>query len=118
MLDANNKRLVARLDLVAIPLLPGALELAASGWRSSLYTQLEPYLARCDIDPKPQASKTGVNRSAAIELLLDPQTSGGLLATLAQDDAERLMQQSSQFVCIGTVLQAEGDASNQIAIRL
>ncbi|MFT5610849.1 MAG: selenide,water dikinase [Polaribacter sp.] len=118
MLDSNKQRLVARLDLVAIPLLPGALELAASGWRSSLYPQLEPYLARCDIDPKPQAARKHKNRSAAIELLLDPQTSGGLLATLAHDDAKRLMQQSNQFVCIGTVLQAEGNASNKINIQL
>jgi selenide,water dikinase len=118
MLDGNKKRLVACLDLAAIPLLPGALELAESGWRSSLYPQLVPYLARCDVGPKPQASGADKNRGTIIELLLDPQTSGGLLATLAQDDAKRLIQQSSQFVCIGTVLQAECDASNQINIRL
>jgi selenide,water dikinase len=118
MLDGNKKRLVAELDLLAIPLLPGALELAASGWRSSLYPQLEPYLARCDIDPKPQAQRPDKNRDWIIELLLDPQTSGGLLATLTTADAEKLMQQSSHFVCVGKLLHAENDASDQISIRL
>lgn len=118
MLDGNKVRLVAELDLLAIPLLPGALELSASGWRSSLYPQLEPYLARCDIDPKSQAQRSDKNRGWIIELLLDPQTSGGLLATLATADAEKLIQQSNHFVCVGKLLQAESDASDQISIRL
>lgn len=111
MLDGNKQRLVAELDLLAIPLLTGAFELAASGWRSSLHPQLEPYLARCGIDTKTQAAPSDKNRDTTTALLLDPQTSGGLLATLAADDAERLMQASSHFVRIGKVSQAQGDAS-------
>jgi selenide,water dikinase len=118
MLDGNKKHLIAELDLLAIPLLPGTLELAASGWRSSLYPQLEPYLARCDIAPKPEAQRSDKNRDWIIELLLDPQTSGGLLATLAIADAEKLIQQSNHFVCVGKLLQTETDASDQISIRL
>jgi selenide,water dikinase len=118
MLDGNKKRLVAELDLPAIPLLPGALDLVASGWRSSLYPQLEPYLARCEIDPKPQPQPSDKNRDWIIELLLDPQTSGGLLATLTTADAEKLIQQSNHFVCVGRLLQVDTDASDQISIRL
>ena len=118
MLDGNKKHLIAELDLLAIPLLPGTLELAASGWRSSLYPQLEPYLARCDIAPKPEAQRSDKNRDWIIELLLDPQTSGGLLATLAIADAEKLIQQSNHFVCVGKLLKTETDASDQISIRL
>ena len=127
MLDSNPQALVAELNLHDIPLLSGALELATLGWRSSLHPQLDGYLERCDIDPNLQAAesksvlwnddakgdnnldKTGKAsnkaRDANIALLIDPQTSGGLLATLAPDDAARLIQDSDHFVSIGKVTQ-------------
>jgi selenide,water dikinase len=118
MLDGSKQGLCAAIDLTTIPLLNGALELAASGWRSSLHIQLEPYLARCDIDIKSQppltASESDKYRDMKIALLLDPQTSGGLLATLASDDAQKLIKNSSHFVCIGKVLERDDDTSIRI----
>ena len=115
MLDSNPQTLVAELNLHDIPLLSGALELATSGWRSSLHPQLDAYLERCDIDAKGDSNldnnldKTGKASNkpcdANIALLIDPQTSGGLLATLAPDDAARLIQDSDHFVSIGKVTQ-------------
>ena len=115
MLDSNPQALVAELNLHDIPLLSGALELATSGWRSSLHPQLDAYLERCDIDAKGDSNldnnldKTGKASNkpcdANIALLIDPQTSGGLLATLAPDDAARLIQDSDHFVSIGKVTQ-------------
>ena len=115
MLDSNPQTLVAELNLHDIPLLSGALELATSGWRSSLHPQLDAYLERCDIDAKGDSNldnnldKTGKASNkpcdANIALLIDPQTSGGLLATLAPDDAARLIQDSDHFISIGKVTQ-------------
>jgi selenide,water dikinase len=118
MLDSNENRLIAELDLPAVPLLTGAVELAASGWRSSLFPQLEPYLTRCKIVSKQAGSRAQKHYHPTVELLLDPQTSGGLLATLAADDARRLVQQSSHFVSIGRVAQKEPEMSDPVSIRL
>jgi selenide,water dikinase len=118
MLDGNKKRLVAELQLPAIPLLAGALELAALKWRSSLHPQLEPYLSRCTIDDKPPTSQSDKDHAATRALLLDPQTSGGLLATLSAGDAQRLLKTSDHFVCIGKIVKQEAGAEDQKSIRL
>ena len=64
----------ARLELRAVPLLPGAATASKSGLRSTLYPDnyraCERYLAN------------GVPDDPAAALLFDPQTCGGLLATL------------------------------------
>ena len=68
----------AVLDLDAVPLLDGALDLAAEGVRSSLFAgnrALAPQL--------PEGGKA--------DLLYDPQTAGGLLAAVAPDQAEALV---------------------------
>jgi selenide,water dikinase len=67
--------LQARLQLGALPVLPGASELSAQGVRSSLHRQNErliPAITVADRDTSP-------DRYA---LLFDPQTSGGLLLAL------------------------------------
>ncbi|MBT8114445.1 MAG: selenide, water dikinase SelD, partial [Arenicella sp.] len=98
--NAHESRniLIVELDLTSIPILPGALDLAAEGWRSSLYPQLEPSLQRCYLEPhKSPELKTRV------ELLLDPQTSGGLLACLTESKAKVLLQKDTDFVAIGRI---------------
>ena len=67
----------AVLDTDAIPALPGARELAAQGYASTLV----PENARA-------LRNAGIAESAALALLADPQTSGGLLAGLAPGRAE------------------------------
>lgn len=80
MLRASG--LHARLDLAALPTLPGALELAAAGVRSSLDAQNRALLVdvRGAATPEQEA------------LLVDPQTAGGLLAALPEAAAQPLCE--------------------------
>ena len=71
-------RLGAEIRIDAIPMLRGAAELAEAGVRSSLFAENAALL--------PQIETTG-----ARSLLFDPQTSGGLLACVAPEQAEILL---------------------------
>ena len=74
----------ARLDAAALPVLPDALALAASGIRSSLHRQN----ARLD----PAIALDGVASDETLAaLLFDPQTSGGLLIALPAAVAPRAL---------------------------
>lgn len=76
----------AQLDLQAIPLMDGAWDLSHAGVRSTLFDDnraLAPNLPRGD----------------RADLLFDPQTAGGLLAAVAADQADKLVDQ----------LRAQGD---------
>ncbi len=86
------------IDAPRVPLLAGALEAAASGARTSADTALRQL--------------TGVRTDEAIEpalrqLLSDPQTSGGLLAAVTQEQATAL--ESQGFTVIGEVAAGEAD---------
>ena len=70
----------AELQGEAIPLLPGALSLARAGIRSSLYAQNAGIRAGFDMAD-----------TAATALLFDPQTAGGLLATVPTGKADALL---------------------------
>jgi selenide,water dikinase len=81
MLEASG--LHARLDLAAIPLLPGALALAERGFASSLTSAnatLESALDR----GRPLSP-------VDVALLFDPQTSGPLLIAAAEHEAEAIV---------------------------
>lgn len=71
----------AELDLNTIPLLEGARELATSGVRSTLFkaNRLAPEI----LDPPD---------SPISDLLIDPQTAGGMLAAIPERDAEKVFQ--------------------------
>lgn len=92
MLEGSG--LQAEIDTESIPALPGARDLLTAGWQSSLVPQLQPQLNRCQIDPDVSASIT--------ELLLDPQTSGGLLAAVPSTK-----DLPGTFQVIGRVLSAD-----------
>ncbi|MDU8912404.1 selenide, water dikinase SelD [Aestuariicoccus sp. MJ-SS9] len=68
-------RVGALLRPETVPLLPGALRLAERGIRSSLF-------------PQNRAALPGWLDTALCDLMLDPQTSGGLLAAVAPDRAD------------------------------
>jgi selenide,water dikinase len=68
-----------------IPLINGALELSRQGIASTLVPQLMPMLNQCD---------TGNIDFALVKCLLDPQTNGGLLVSVAADVGREIMTQT------------------------
>ncbi len=86
--------LAATLDLDAVPLMAGALELSAHGHRSTLYPDNRALAPDLPGDPR-------------TDLLFDPQTAGGLLAAVDADRAEDLVTQlraaGHQAARIGTL---------------
>ncbi len=100
MLDGTA--LQAVLAAESIPVLPGAMDLLAMGWQSSLVPQLGHLFNRCQVDRDVADPLT--------RLLLDPQTSGGLLA--AVPDIEALPE---RYRVIGRIQPA---AATQAPVRL
>ena len=94
MLQASG--CAARLDLGAVPLMPGALALAKAGQASSLA-------------PANRAALLGIladDPRAEMALLIDPQTAGGLLAAVPDHQAEGVLQ----------ALQAAGEVAAIIGV--
>ncbi|SMX46211.1 selenide, water dikinase SelD [Maliponia aquimaris] len=88
----------AEIKLEAVPVLPGALRLAAEGVRSSLY-------------PDNRAPFPDLADTPRHDLLIDPQTSGGLLAAVPGDPAALLAELAAAgygAVCIGRMTDAAG----------
>jgi len=69
----------ALIDLNAIPLMQGALELSAAGVRSSLFDD--------------NRTGAGTITGPVLDLFYDPQTAGGLLAAVSAKDADRLLKE-------------------------
>ncbi len=79
----QDSQVAACLTLDRIPLLPGARELARRGIRSSLWSANAQLLT---IDcPEPEER---------LDLLFDPQTSGGLLASIPPDRLESVLAET------------------------
>ncbi|WP_028670244.1 selenide, water dikinase SelD [Saccharospirillum impatiens] len=93
--------IAAHVNLSAIPALPGARDLLQLGLRSSLHPQLLPYTLEC--------SGLESVSEADIALLIDPQTSGGLLVALTPDQAETLLNQVPGARTIGHIARLSGD---------
>ena len=75
-----------QLDLAAIPLLPGALDTVAAGITSSLQAQnLRLRRAVRDLD--------GAENDPRWPLLFDPQTAGGLLASVPADESQACLEE-------------------------
>ena len=91
----SESDLCAHIDVNSIPLLAGSLELARAELRSTLYPQLLPYTLQCDID--------STLDSALIDLLIDPQTSGGLLIMVSSEAATQLCARVESAAIIGFV---------------
>ena len=97
---AEASGLAIEIDLAALPLLPGAREAAATGLvpagagknRESASTVLE---IADGADP------------ILVDLALDPQTSGGLLAAVSEDAAQRLLRLLPAAAIVGRCI--EGD---------
>ncbi|MFT6098406.1 MAG: selenide,water dikinase [Arenicella sp.] len=122
MLDSASQRLktslVAELNLTDIALLSGALELAEAGWRSSLYPQLEPYLLRVMFADQKDPAYSVDQRGFVMDLLLDPQTSGGLLVTMDEASATVLLSGRNDYVVIGTIIEKASSMPELVSINI
>lgn len=116
----SGQALIAELALTSIPIIPGALELAKAGWRSSLYPQLQHCLQRCSLDSDlaTDLATDGQHRAIMLELLIDPQTSGGLLAALPAPEAQTLLKTGDEFVAIGRIAKRQEDAVDVVDIQI
>ena len=99
----------AEIQLDAVPLLPGAVEVAAAGILSSLQPQNRRIGHQID-DPH------GLAACASYPLLFDPQTAGGLLAGVPADRGEACLAQLhrggySDAVIVGRVIEADDGAA-------
>ena len=104
MLDASG--VAARLSLAALPALPGALELAARGVESTLAPDNLAVLRRIADDAR---------GDVRVSLLVDPQTSGGLLAGIPEPNASGCLDAFAAVgltaAVVGSVALCEADAA-------
>ncbi|MEQ5872913.1 selenide, water dikinase SelD [Sagittula sp. NFXS13] len=102
-----NSQVNARIVLHAVPLMTGALNLAETGLRASLHDTNRMIM--------PELPKDALH-----DLLFDPQTAGGLLATVSADDApevlERLIDAGYEAADIGEITSAATQQRPQISI--
>jgi selenide,water dikinase len=94
MLRASGASAV--LDVASLPSLPGAVELLGRGYRSTFHP--ENAKARKAFAIRPEAAN-----DPRLELLFDPQTSGGLLFGLPSARIEEALGRLEQAVVIGEV---------------
>ncbi|MFE8071433.1 selenide, water dikinase SelD [Marinobacteraceae bacterium S3BR75-40.1] len=104
----------AEIDLSALPILPGAEETAAAGVLSSL----QPANVRLRRALRNQAEMVDHPR---YPLLFDPQTAGGLLAGVPEDQAEACLEALralgyEKAVKVGRVM-AQGEALEPVFLR-
>ena len=102
----EQSRVSAKLDLDAVPFLPGAAELASRGVRSTIWPA----------DRKVSAAMT-LAQGPRTDLLFDPQTAGGLLAAIPSNLApailDDLRETGVQAAQIGEI--SEGQPWIQVA---
>jgi selenide,water dikinase len=101
--------LSARLDLAALPALPGAVELLARGERSTFHPENARFRRVLAIAPEAAADPR-------LELLFDPQTAGGLLFTVAVEKIEEAVARLRavgypQAAVVGEVILGRGDGA-------
>jgi selenide,water dikinase len=99
----------AVLDLAELPVLPGALELIGQGFRSTSHA--ENSKAKKGIAVRPDAAA-----DPRVELLFDPQTSGGLLFGLKPSRVQEALERLEQVSWIGEVGPAK-EASIEVVSR-
>ncbi len=95
----EDSGLVAEVDLSALPILEGALEMLTAGIRSTLHArnaQLPASIVLRDNTPEP----------ARYDLLFDPQTSGGLLAALPAHEGSACVRALQEAGCVAAIIGA------------
>ena len=94
---AEASGVAVEIELSALPLLPGALDAAATGLvPAGAGKNRQSVAAVLEVD-------NGVDE-LRVDLALDPQTSGGLLAAVSPDDAEALVRRLPGSAVVGRVI--------------
>jgi selenide,water dikinase len=102
MINGSDGAFVAQLELGRLPSLSGVAQLIQSGYQSSLF----PQNVKCA--KAMEFSSNSVGSHPLFSLLFDPQTSGGLLAAVAQEKAQACLEELhvrgvTEAVAIGEV---------------
>lgn len=102
---AEASKITFAIDPASLPLLPGAIDLVTKGNRTRASATNRQFA-------EPSFRIEGSPDEVAIEFLFDPQTSGGLLISVAADRADKLVdharQAGAKATCIiGSVLERE-----------
>lgn len=98
----------ARLNISALPVLPGALSCFEKGFESSLQIQNRRFQRA--FSSEGELGESGGKYRLLRELLFDPQTSGGLLASIPRENSEACLKQLkdagySQASIIGEIIE-------------
>lgn len=96
---ARESRVTIELDLAALPLLPGAFDLAEGNKSTGLRSNEKQYA--------PLVDEEGTIDPALRSLFYDPQTSGGLLIALDPSAADALVKDFEGARRIGSVVEGE-----------
>lgn len=101
----------AEIDATALPALPGALALLSRGVRSTFHAQNAERRIQIECGAGASAER--------VELLFDPQTSGGLLLALAPENVESALAElhaaGDRYAArIGSVTSARGDGKRVV----
>lgn len=97
-------RVSAVVDVTALPPLPGAVDLLARGFRSTFHPENSKVKKSHVIQPEAALDPR-------VELLFDPQTSGGLLFGLSPDKVGEALERLDQVAVIGEVRAPRADGA-------
>jgi selenide,water dikinase len=103
---ARESRLTLEIDEQALPLLPGALELAASHQAGGLKSNRAAFEPRVEYEGRAEPERQA--------LLYDPQTSGGLLLLVPEAETAALVERLEGARVVG---RARGEGRHPIVVR-
>ena len=106
---ARESRLTLEIELKALPLLPGALELAAQHQAGGLKSN------RAEFEPRVEYG--GRAEEARRVLLYDPQTSGGLLLLVPEAGDRRARRAAARGARRGPLAQRRSAADRRTLLR-
>ncbi len=109
LLQMLGRNLDAHLDAEAIPLLPGAVELARDG-------VIPGGSARNRSSQSPRVIAEGID-DALLSVLFDAQTSGGLLIAVSPDKAPDLVDRMASFTTDVAQIGTLGEGSGRVRLR-
>jgi selenide,water dikinase len=107
---AEASGVAVEIDLGALPLLPGALEAAATGLVPAGAGKNKTSVAEVlDVDDGADELR--------VDLCLDPQTSGGLLASILPEHADDLVRRLPGSAVVGRVVEGKSGTVRLVASR-